>query len=177
MANQPERTGAQGIALIKQFEGLRLARYLDAVGKPTIGYGHLILPNERFTRPLTPAEAEALLRRDLRGAELNLRKLLHVPVTQQQFDALMSFVFNLGAGRLRSSTLLRYLNAGARACGRPVPRLEQGRRQAARGAHEAPPGRARAVSVMNAVTPHRPNVTGRRACRSRHFASRRVPVS
>ncbi|ABI89811.1 MULTISPECIES: lysozyme [Burkholderia] len=114
MANQPERTGAQGIALIKQFEGLRLARYLDAVGKPTIGYGHLILPNERFTRPLTPAEAEALLRRDLRGAELNLRKLLHVPVTQQQFDALMSFVFNLGAGRLRSSTLLRYLNAGAR---------------------------------------------------------------
>ncbi|WP_063552064.1 lysozyme [Burkholderia territorii] len=113
MANQPERTGEQGIALIKQFEGLRLARYLDAVGKPTIGYGHLILPNERFTRPLTPAEAEALLRRDLRGAELNLRKLLRVPVTQQQFDALMSFVFNLGAGRLRSSTLLRYLNAGA----------------------------------------------------------------
>ena len=113
MANQPERTGEQGIALIKQFEGLRLARYLDAVGKPTIGYGHLILPNERFTRPLTPAEAEALLRHDLRGAELNLRKLLRVPVTQQQFDALMSFVFNLGAGRLRSSTLLRYLNAGA----------------------------------------------------------------
>ncbi|RQZ12821.1 lysozyme [Burkholderia sp. Bp9031] len=115
MATQPERTGAQGIALIKQFEGLRLSRYLDAVGKPTIGYGHLILPNERFTRALTPAEAEALLRRDLRGAELNLRKLLHVPVTQQQFDALMSFVFNLGAGRLRSSTLLRYLNAGASA--------------------------------------------------------------
>ncbi|NIF45994.1 lysozyme [Burkholderia sp. Tr-862] len=115
MANRPERTGAQGIALIKQFEGLRLARYLDAVGKPTIGYGHLILPNERFTRPLTSAEAEALLRRDLRGAELNLRKLLHVPVTQQQFDALMSFVFNLGAGRLRSSTLLRYLNAGTSA--------------------------------------------------------------
>ena len=113
MANQPEHTGEQGIALIKQFEGLRLARYLDAVGKPTIGYGHLILPNERFTRPLTPAEAEALLRRDLRVAELNLRKLLRVPVTQQQFDALMSFVFNLGAGRLRSSTLLRYLNAGA----------------------------------------------------------------
>ncbi|AOJ89809.1 muraminidase [Burkholderia sp. MSMB0856] len=115
MANQPEHTGEQGIALIKQFEGLRLARYLDAVGKPTIGYGHLILPNERFTRPLTPAEAEALLRRDLRGAELNLRKLLRVPVTQQQFDALMSFVFNLGAGRLRSSTLLRYLNASASA--------------------------------------------------------------
>ncbi|AOK62551.1 lysozyme [Burkholderia ubonensis] len=143
MANQPERTGTQGIELIKHFEGLRLARYLDAVGKPTIGYGHLILPHERFTRPLTPAEADALLRQDLRSAELSLRKLLRVPVTQQQFDALMSFVFNLGSGRLRSSTLLRYLNAGApahaadqflvwnKAGGRPLAGLTR-RRQAER---------------------------------------------
>ncbi|KVO41268.1 lysozyme [Burkholderia ubonensis] len=140
MANQPERTGTQGIELIKHFEGLRLARYLDAVGKPTIGYGHLILPHERFTRPLTPAEADALLRQDLRSAELSLRKLLRVPVTQQQFDALMSFVFNLGSGRLRSSTLLRYLNAGAparaadqflvwnKAGGRPLAGLTRRRR-------------------------------------------------
>ncbi|KVC89117.1 muraminidase [Burkholderia ubonensis] len=143
MANQPERTGTQGIELIKHFEGLRLARYLDAVGKPTIGYGHLILPHEHFTRPLTPAEADALLRQDLRSAELSLRKLLRVPVTQQQFDALMSFVFNLGSGRLRSSTLLRYLNAGAparaadqflvwnKAGGRPLAGLTR-RRQAER---------------------------------------------
>ncbi|KWD05997.1 muraminidase [Burkholderia ubonensis] len=143
MAIQPERTGTQGIELIKHFEGLRLARYLDAVGKPTIGYGHLILPHERFTRPLTPAEADALLRQDLRSAELSLRKLLRVPVTQQQFDALMSFVFNLGSGRLRSSTLLRYLNAGAparaadqflvwnKAGGRPLAGLTR-RRQAER---------------------------------------------
>ncbi|KVX88761.1 muraminidase [Burkholderia ubonensis] len=143
MANQPERTGTQGIELIKHFEGLRLARYLDAVGKPTIGYGHLILPHERFTRPLTPAEADALLRQDLRSAELSLRKLLRVPVTQQQFDALMSFVFNLGSGRLRSSTLLHYLNAGAparaadqflvwnKAGGRPLAGLTR-RRQAER---------------------------------------------
>ncbi|KVT42143.1 lysozyme [Burkholderia ubonensis] len=140
MANQPERTGTQGIELIKHFEGLRLARYLDAVGKPTIGYGHLIRPHERFTRPLTPAEADALLRQDLRSAELSLRKLLRVPVTQQQFDALMSFVFNLGSGRLRSSTLLRYLNAGAparaadqflvwnKAGGRPLAGLTRRRR-------------------------------------------------
>ncbi|MEW6343725.1 MAG: lysozyme [Paraburkholderia sp.] len=115
MPDQPERTGAQGIELIKQFEGLRLARYLDAVGKPTIGYGHLILPHERFAAPITASEAEALLKKDLRNAELALRKLVRVPITQQQFDALMAFVFNLGAGRLRSSTLLRYLNAGAAA--------------------------------------------------------------
>ncbi|AXL49990.1 muraminidase [Paraburkholderia caffeinilytica] len=113
MPEQPASTGAQGIDLIKQFEGLRLTRYLDAVGKPTIGYGHLILPHERFDRPLTESEALALLKRDLRSAELALRKLIRVAITQQQFDALMSFVFNLGAGRLHSSTLLRYLNAGA----------------------------------------------------------------
>lgn len=113
MPEQPTCTGTQGIDLIKQYEGLRLARYLDAVGKPTIGYGHLILPHESFNRPLCESEALALLRRDLRSAELGLRKLVRVAITQQQFDALMSFVFNLGAGRLRSSTLLRYLNAGA----------------------------------------------------------------
>lgn len=115
MPDQPECTGAQGIDLIKHFEGLRLTRYLDAVGKPTIGYGHLILPHERFAGPITASQAEALLRKDLRSAELALRKLVRVPITQQQFDALMAFVFNLGAGRLRSSTLLRYLNAGATA--------------------------------------------------------------
>ncbi|MCX4142799.1 lysozyme [Paraburkholderia sp. SEWSISQ10-3 4] len=113
MPEQPTCTGTQGIDLIKQFEGLRLNRYLDAVGKPTIGYGHLILLHESFNRPLSESEALALLRRDLRSAELALRKLVRVAITQQQFDALMSFVFNLGAGRLRSSTLLRYLNAGA----------------------------------------------------------------
>lgn len=115
MTDSPNRTGSAGIELIKQFEGLRLARYLDAVGKPTIGFGHLILPHERFDRPIETGAAEALLKRDLRSAELQLVKLLRVPVTQQQFDALMAFVFNLGAGRLRSSTLLRYLNAGAAA--------------------------------------------------------------
>ena len=86
MPEQPTCTGTQGIDLIKQFEGLRLNRYLDAVGKPTIGYGHLILPHESFNRPLSESEALALLRRDLRSAELALRKLVRVAITQQQFD-------------------------------------------------------------------------------------------
>ncbi|WP_323119106.1 lysozyme [Burkholderia alba] len=115
MPDHPERTGTQGIDLIKQFEGLRLTRYLDAVGKPTIGYGHLILPHERFDRPISASQAEALLRQDLRSAEQAVRQLVRVAITQQQFDALISFAFNLGAGRLRSSTLARYLNAGAAA--------------------------------------------------------------
>nr|WP_242389724.1 lysozyme [Kosakonia cowanii] len=62
MANQPQHTGDAGVALIKSFEGLRLEKYRDAVGKWTIGYGHLILPNENFPRPITEAEADALLR-------------------------------------------------------------------------------------------------------------------
>ncbi len=113
MPDHPEHTGTQGVDLIKQFEGLRLNRYLDAVGKPTIGYGHLILPSERFDRPLSASAAEALLRQDLRGAEQAVHQLVRVPLTQQQFDALICFVFNLGGGRLRTSTLGRYLNAGA----------------------------------------------------------------
>ncbi|RKP44617.1 lysozyme [Trinickia fusca] len=111
MLEHPERTGPDGIDLIKHFEGLRLTRYLDAVGKPTIGYGHLILPNEKFAAALTTSAAESLLKQDLRKHELALRKLVRVPITQQQFDALMAFVFNLGPGRLQSSTLLRCVNA------------------------------------------------------------------
>jgi lysozyme len=112
MLDQPQHTGQDGIELIKRFEGLRLRRYLDAVGKPTIGYGHLILPHEKFDAPLTAAGAESLLKKDLRSHELALRKLVRIAITQQQFDALMGFVFNLGPGRLASSTLLRRLNAG-----------------------------------------------------------------
>ncbi|WP_206956729.1 lysozyme [Trinickia acidisoli] len=112
MLEHPEHTGPDGIDLIKRFEGLRLRRYLDAVGKPTIGYGHLILSNEKFDAPLTAAGAQSLLKKDLRKHELALRKLVRIAITQQQFDALMAFVFNLGPGRLQSSTLLRCLNAG-----------------------------------------------------------------
>lgn len=110
--NNPRTTGEQGLALIKESEGLRLSTYLDAVGKPTIGYGHLIRPGETFKGPISQQQAEALLRKDLYDTEQGIAKAVRVPITQGQFDALASFVFNLGAGRLRSSTLLRKLNAG-----------------------------------------------------------------
>ncbi|WP_143338873.1 glycoside hydrolase family protein, partial [Cronobacter sakazakii] len=58
MANIPTNTGVPGVELIKSFEGLRLDKYQDAIGKWTIGYGHLILPNENFPRSLTLQEAE-----------------------------------------------------------------------------------------------------------------------
>ncbi len=110
--HNPRTTGERGLALIKESEGLRLSTYLDAVGKPTIGYGHLIRPGETFNGPISQQQAEALLRKDLVDTEQGIAKAVRVSITQGQFDALASFVFNLGAGRLRSSTLLRKLNAG-----------------------------------------------------------------
>ncbi|MBU9845336.1 lysozyme [Rahnella ecdela] len=104
-------TGAKGIALIKSFEGLSLSKYQDIVGKWTIGYGHLILPDEVFNVALTEAQAETLLRRDLAVSEKGVNQYVLVPLTQNQFDALVSFTFNLGVGNLKSSTLLRVLNA------------------------------------------------------------------
>ena len=104
-------TGAKGIALIKSFEGLSLNKYQDIVGKWTIGYGHLILPDEVFNVALTEAQAEALLRRDLAVSEKGVNQYVIPPLTQNQFDALVSFTFNLGVGNLKNSTLLRVLNA------------------------------------------------------------------
>ena len=113
MHTQPERTGDKGIQLICQFEGLKLERYRDAVGLWTIGYGHLILKEEmeKLTK-ITTGEAKDLLRKDLKRTEDGVKKLLNQPATQAQFDALVSFAFNLGVGNLKKSTLLKKFNAG-----------------------------------------------------------------
>lgn len=107
----PTRTSARGIEVIKRHEGLRLTVYTDAAGHKTIGYGHKLLPGEHYTR-ITEAEAGALLRADLAAAENAVRELVTVRLDQSQFDALVSFTFNLGRANLASSTLLRKLNAG-----------------------------------------------------------------
>lgn len=96
--HNPRATGERGLALIKESEGLRLSTYLDAVGKPTIGYGHLIRPGETFNGPISQQQAEALLRKDLADTEQGIAKAVRVSITQGQFDALASFVFNLGRG-------------------------------------------------------------------------------
>lgn len=100
-----------GLAHIKGWEALRLNRYLDEGGKPTIGYGHLIQPGEDLYK-ITEPEANGLLLMDLKFAIEAVNKAVKVPINQYQFDALVSFVFNVGASRFYKSTLLKLLNQG-----------------------------------------------------------------
>jgi len=113
------RTSVRGIKLIKQFEGLRLQPYLCSAGYQTIGYGHMMPFPMPQDEEMTEAQAESLLHDDLALTEASLRRLIHVPLTQNQFDALISFTFNLGAGALQRSTLRRKVNDQ---CHEEVPR-------------------------------------------------------
>ncbi|MGV3346257.1 lysozyme [Enterobacteriaceae bacterium LUAb1] len=99
-----------GVALIKQFEGCSLSSYLCPAGICTIGYGHTagVSDGEKITQ----CRADELLDGDLKVAEADVNRLVTVPLRQGQFDALCSFVFNLGAGDLAGSTLLKKLNSG-----------------------------------------------------------------
>src|ERR1044072_4742451 len=105
-----QKINSRGRALVKAEEGLRLNRYIDAVGVPTIGYGHAIKKGERFTK-ITKAEAEQLLEDDLADAEDAVERLSHVELNSNQFSALVAFVFNLGEDKVADSTLFRLLNA------------------------------------------------------------------
>jgi lysozyme len=107
------RTSAAGLALIKRFEGLRTAAYRDAAGILTIGYGHTSragAPLVREGMTITAREAEMILSRDVSAFEARVNKAVKVPLSQAQFDALVSFVFN--TGRLEDTTLLKVLNRG-----------------------------------------------------------------
>ena len=103
-----------GLDLIKRFEGFSPTVYICPAGYPTIGYGHVVKPDERerFAGGITPEQAESLLRQDVQIAERAVLHLITVPLTDGQFDALVSFTFNLGAGALQRSTLRRRVNRG-----------------------------------------------------------------
>jgi lysozyme len=103
---------AEGLELIKRFEGFRGQQYTDVAGFPTIGYGHRVVPPESFPSGVSEPQAGAILAGDVSAAELAIGRLVKVALTQGQFDALVDFCFNLGSGRLAGSTLLRVLNGG-----------------------------------------------------------------
>lgn len=112
------KTSSAGRALIKSFEGLRLKPYYCSAGKLTIGYGSTGA-HVRAGMVLTPQQADDLLAKDLIRFEAAVLALFPArkegdpaPLTQNQFDALVSFAFNVGTASLRSSTLARKLKAG-----------------------------------------------------------------
>ncbi len=99
-----------GLAFIAKREGLRLEAYKPVPSDPwTIGYGHTG-PDVKAGMTITKAKALRLLRSDVAWAENTVRQTVRVAVSQRQFDALVSFVFNVGSGAFGSSTLLRRVN-------------------------------------------------------------------
>jgi GH24 family phage-related lysozyme (muramidase) len=109
------QTSDKGIALIKEFEGCKLTAYQDSVGVWTIGYGWTQPVDGKPIRAgmtIKQETAERLLKTGLVSYESDVSRLVKVGLTQEQFDALVSFTYNLGARSLSTSTLLRKLNAG-----------------------------------------------------------------
>lgn len=128
------KTNKAGIELIKRFEGFLPYVYLDQVGLPTIGYGHLCRERDFYLQGMTldyirknyindkssiklkthitKIQAEALLVKDLQSAENSVKKLITHPININQFSALVSFTFNLGGAALQRSTLRRKINRG-----------------------------------------------------------------
>lgn len=102
----------QGLELIKSFESFSPIIYTCPAGYQTIGYGHVVLENERekFARGINQAQALNLLEADVASASKSVLRLINVPLTDGQFDALVSFTFNLGGGALQRSTLRRKIN-------------------------------------------------------------------
>ncbi|MFC5358039.1 lysozyme [Azospirillum himalayense] len=106
----PRDIHPDALALVRHFEGLYLSAYLCPAGVPTIGYGHTA--GVRMGQTIDGLQAEVFLRADMADAARDVDRLVKVLLTDQQRGALASFVFNLGAGALQSSTLLRLLNQG-----------------------------------------------------------------
>ena len=112
-----------GLALLQQWEGFKLQVYKDSAGFPTIGVGHLITKAEQasgtitingaavqYAGGLTDQQTLDLLAQDVQPAEQAVNAGVTVPLNQNQFDALVSFTFNVGVGAFQSSTLLKVLN-------------------------------------------------------------------
>jgi GH24 family phage-related lysozyme (muramidase) len=133
------KTSDRGLEFIRRWEGCKLKVYKDAAGYPTIGVGHLIVDSDPVTRwerkGITEEEAMELLRVDVEHAESCVRRYIDWPLRQNEFDALVSFTFNVGGGNLRrkvndgDNTALKEFPRWNRAGGRVLKGLTK-RRQA-----------------------------------------------
>lgn len=160
------KTGPEGLALIKQFEGLRLKAYPDPAtgGEPwTIGYGTTSAAGVGKIKrgmSITEPQAESMLIRSLGAYELAVMHALNKPPTQHQFDALVSFTYNVGQTNMTRSSVVKYLNANMiekaanafllwnKAAGRVMPGLTR-RRAAERDLFLKPDAVASAPPVGN----------------------------
>lgn len=116
----PLRISPKGLKLLKSMEGLRSKPYDDQTGDPitswqkgaTIGYGHLIAKSEwhKYENGITEKEATALLRRDVKPYISAVQNNVKASLSQEQFDALVLFVFNIGKSGFRRSSLLKLIN-------------------------------------------------------------------
>jgi lysozyme len=105
--------GALGVAgLIAGYEGLRRLPYKDIAGRATIGYGHLIRAGEDFSGGITQSGAAALLAQDTEAARAAIFRMVKVALNSNQAAALTDLIYNVGAGALKGSTLLKDLNSG-----------------------------------------------------------------
>lgn len=106
------KTSQKGIDLIKEFEGFKNNIYICPAGKHTIGYGHVLVGDEirNIKGPITKDQAEILLRNDVKYTEEAINLLVKVNLTQEQFDALVSLVYNWGVNNFKHSEGLKKLN-------------------------------------------------------------------
>lgn len=98
-----------GLNLIKFYEGFSPTTYICPAGYKTIGYGHLVRHTESFDT-ITEQQAVELLKKDVKGAENAVLRLINIPLNDGQYNALVSFTFNLGSGALQRSTLRQRIN-------------------------------------------------------------------
>lgn len=109
------KLGNKGLTLLKLWEqspkgGFASISYKCSAGKDTIGWGHVIKPTDNIKEPITKSQAEELLENDIKWAEESVNKNVKATLTQNQFDALVCLVFNIGASNFKSSTLLKFIN-------------------------------------------------------------------
>jgi len=102
-------TTNRGIELIQKFEGFMPTQYICVGNYPTIGYGHKLLETEKYDN-ISQDFAKEILLKDLFAAEKAVIKYINVPLDDNQFDALVSFTFNLGPSALQRSTLRQKIN-------------------------------------------------------------------
>jgi len=108
------KVSKKGLQIIKDHEGLELVPYLCPAGIPTIGYGNTYYENGMKVKltdaPITKSRAEELLKHVLKTYEAGVNRYVQVYLNQNQYDALVSFAYNLGLGALQKSTLLKRIN-------------------------------------------------------------------